>query len=326
MKRAARIRTAPGSLDLPPYTNEGDYATVWDGNRMHIPGGVDDELLINTEAKLPALADGNTYPWVTKSYYRLSCLASTANGYPGEAFVAVTPNGERYTFNWAVVHTAPALNVGQSTFLNRSRIFLLATEVQDRFGNWVKYTYNGDQLTRITASDGREIDITWSGNTVVSANAGSRTWSYGYSGGMLKTVTRPERVDDGPTPLPSGSLATTMVGSTPTAVQPPHDHCQLEPDRQRRRAWSTPGGRRRRARKPRSPSISYDRHYRHRTCRTRAFAAATRTHLLPSRSTRTSTTSRWRRSRSLGPGLARRLGVTSTLIAQVLTTRHPISG
>lgn len=227
---------SPPDTYVPPYTNEGDYAQVWDGNQMHIPGGVDDELLINTEAKLPALADGNTYPWVTKSYYRLSCLAGTANGYPGEAFVAVTPNGERYTFNWAVVHTAPALKMATSSgghtyssFINRSRIFLLATEVQDRFGNWVKYTYNSNnQLTAITANDGREIDITWSGNTVSSASAGSRTWSYGYANGALSTVTRPDGSQWSYTPL-SGSMM-TIKGGFPGDYVPPNNHCQLEPD------------------------------------------------------------------------------------------------
>ena len=213
---------------VPPFTNEGNYAQVWDGNLLHIPGGVDDELLANTEAKLPAMTDGNTYPWVTKSYYRLGCLAGTANGYPGEAFVAVTPSGERYTFDWAVVHTAPALKVAKSTFISRSRIFLLATKVQDRFGNWVTYTYSGDHLTKILANDGREIDITWSGNTVVSANAGSRTWSYGYTNGALSTVTRPDG-SQWSYAVTSGALI-TIKGGFPDDYVPPNTHCQLEMD------------------------------------------------------------------------------------------------
>jgi hypothetical protein len=169
-----------------------DASVIWNGNHLHIPGVADDEMLKNAEAKLPAMADGNNYPWITKGFVRLGCLASTANGYPGEAFVAVTPSGVRYTFNWAVVRTAPVLKLGKNQFVTRSRVYLLATRIQDRFGNWVTYTYSGDQLTRIDASDGRAITIGWSGNTISSVTAPVGTWSYGYNNGALSSVTQPD--------------------------------------------------------------------------------------------------------------------------------------
>jgi YD repeat-containing protein len=223
----------PGTQDWAPAV------WVWDGNQLHIPNDVSEELLQNTEAKLPAVGDGGTYPWVTKSYNRVSCLAGTANGYPGEAFVVLTPMGTRYTFNWVVVNNTSDLiyntaGVGVGTVkagVQRDRIFMLATQVVDRFGNWVKYNYTGNQLTSITASDGREIDVTWSGGVVQSATAvsptyGSRTWTYGYSNGNLSTVTQP----DGSTwsySYVSGSLATTKVSDVYDGGQ---IHCQLEPD------------------------------------------------------------------------------------------------
>jgi YD repeat-containing protein len=234
------------SLTNVPYmyrSGTSDWAPpvfVWDGNQMHIPNVASEELLKNTEVKLPAVGDGGTYPWVTKSFYRVSCLGSTANGYPGEAFVVLTPSGVRYTFNWVAVNntsdliynTAGPTGGSVKTGVQRDRIFMLATQVVDRFGNWVKYNYSGNQLTSITASDGREIDITWSGGLVQSATAisptyGSRTWSYGYTNGNLSSVTQPDG-SKWTYAIVSGSLQTTKVNDTDPNPYPVH--CQLEPD------------------------------------------------------------------------------------------------
>lgn len=232
--------TARCSITHPVYTTVGSevppVASVWDGNQLHIPGAGSEELLRNTEAKLPAITDGQTYPWITKNYDLARCLSSTANGYPGEAFSVLTPSGVTYTFNWALINpTSTLLYSGVATNgasynanVTRSRIYLLATRVQDRFGNWVTYTYNSSsQLTKILANDGREIDITWSGDHVTSAAAGTRTWTYGYAGdGSLISVTRPDG-SQWKYAVVSGSLATvTNHDHSP----PPSAHCQLAPD------------------------------------------------------------------------------------------------
>lgn len=222
-------------VTYPGWTNSDAFFAeqLWDGNQVHIPGDIDEEMLKNTEAKLPAVTDGRSYPWVTKSYYRFGCLASTY-GMAGESFYALSPNGEKYTFNWAVQRVAPPIRF-HTTDLNaplfggytRFRIFLLATRVEDRFGNWVTYTYNDDHLVKIAANDGREIDITWSGNTVTHATAGNRTWSYGYnSNGLLTSVTRPD-MSKWIYTVVSGSLKTVkvMVGAPP-----PMSHCQSDQD------------------------------------------------------------------------------------------------
>jgi YD repeat-containing protein len=246
------------SSHMQPYTVLADQgnavapvADVWDGNQLHIPGETDEELLANTETMLPAVQDGKTYPWITKSFYRASCAPSTANGYPGESYVVVSPKGDRYTFNWAqvismsrVLSTVPAISgKGTETVIDRrSHIFLLATEVDDRFGNWVKYSYNGSgQLTAITANDGRAISIQWTGNYITSATTGSRTWQYGYTsnGAMtyynqtigyltidpLSSVTRP----DGSTwsyAITSGAQGS--VHSAQDTEPPPSYHCQID--------------------------------------------------------------------------------------------------
>jgi len=135
---------------LPDTEVYAPVVSIWDGNLMHIPGEADEDLLATPGSQLPAVADGNTYPWITKSFYRAMCGASTANGYPGESFIVVSPSGMRYTFNWALVNPTSGVLVqipapeGKGTVktgFSRSRVFLLATQVTDRFGNWVTLDY-----------------------------------------------------------------------------------------------------------------------------------------------------------------------------------------
>jgi YD repeat-containing protein len=74
---------------------------------------------------------------------------------------------------------------------------MLVTRVEDRYGNSVEYHYSGDQVTDITASDGRHVTIAYedgsqrvSSVTVQGAAAGTRTWSYSYAqGGLLHALT-----------------------------------------------------------------------------------------------------------------------------------------
>ncbi|GAP67178.1 hypothetical protein MBSD_n2494 [Mizugakiibacter sediminis] len=222
-----------------PATYTADDEQVWNGNFLHIPGSGSEEMLQNTEAKLPKVADGKTYPWVTKGYYQITCLASTKNGYPGEAFVAVSPSGVRYTFDYVVVRAAPDLKLrgvlpgGYTLFLPRSRVFFLVSRIDDRFGNWVTYTYSGDHLTRIASNDGRTIDITWSGNTAVSATSALGTWAYGYSGSSLSSVTRPDG-SQWTYATVSGSLVTQKAidsgGEGSGDYTPPNNHCQINRD------------------------------------------------------------------------------------------------
>jgi YD repeat-containing protein len=125
-------------------------------------------------------------------------LPSLANG-PGEGFVAVSPDGTRYVFNWLVAYPAKTLNKKSPTpielksgalpeessntkiapdtdelivtprastayRLMLSEVRILPTKVIDRFGNTVTYTYDPQRpanLKRIESSDGRVIAITY---------------------------------------------------------------------------------------------------------------------------------------------------------------------
>lgn len=78
--------------------------------------------------------------------------------------------------------------VGNAT-LPRDEIWLMATRVEDRHGNWVTYTYDPQKprnLTRIESSDGRRINITYvpdtlgSNEVIKTVSDGTRTWTYEY--------------------------------------------------------------------------------------------------------------------------------------------------
>ena len=173
---------------------------VYDGTKLHIPGAGNQELLANTQGKSPAYAGRSTWKWVTSGNWKLKCLASVTN-LAGEGFIAVSPSGVTYTFNYATVRTVLPINVGKlysgNVFVSRIRVFLMATRVQDRFGNWVNYSYSGNHLAGITSNDGRNITLNWSGDNIVAVTSPLGTWRYAYGtdangNSSLATVTRPD--------------------------------------------------------------------------------------------------------------------------------------
>ncbi len=195
----------------PDGVGEVTVDAIWNGNQLHIPGQGDQELLANTQSKSPAYASRATYKWVTKGNWKLSCIGNVT-GLSGEGFVAVSPTGVKYTFNYAVMRSSSAYVWKFDSKLKpeqvaRVRIFLLATHVEDRFGNWVDYNYDSSgHLTEIASSDGRSITLTWSGDQISSATSALGTWHYGYTTASwtnqfgtvvnwttLSTVTQPDR-------------------------------------------------------------------------------------------------------------------------------------
>lgn len=164
----------------------------WQGLQINIPGISTGELL-RTEPTVEKPSDGQAYYWVTNERVHVSCLASNQNE-NGEGFLARTPDGTRYWFNYmgqtreaatsALEHLPDGIRVMHT--LARKKNFLYATRVEDRFGNYVKYTYSNladepGKLTRIEASDGRTLTIGYTGATISSVSDGTRTWRYAYA-------------------------------------------------------------------------------------------------------------------------------------------------
>lgn len=179
----------------------------WSGYQLVTPSGGQEVLLATADSK-PRPADGKVYPWVTKQFWYLSCLPSLSSGQAGEGFLAVSPEGVRYRFDWMVARPTlellkPTLNEGVSVsrrFL-RDDIRLYPTRVEDRFGNWVEYQWTGARLDRIVANDGRQLNLTWEADgsggervsKVATATVPAREWRYGYSQyRQLTSVTLPD--------------------------------------------------------------------------------------------------------------------------------------
>jgi RHS repeat-associated protein len=168
----------------------------WAGNFLSVPGGGSQEILRRGAANTAAPSDGHTYPLVTRGNWQLRCLATIANG-AGEGFVARSPDGVEYRFDWMASRSLRSMAKGGS-YLTRSEVFLLPTLVRDRFGNTVTYAWdaaNPWRLNKIESSDGRELTFAYVPSTtrISSITDGARTWSYGYDAdGRLSTVTLPD--------------------------------------------------------------------------------------------------------------------------------------
>lgn len=197
------------SLAPPPAVNGFSADDYWQGNQLYVPGQGDDEIQYLSASQSDRPTDGSTYRWVTKGLWFFSCLPTTANGVAGDAFLARDPAGNRYWFNHIIEKSyAPlTLSRGTGTVLPRRQIVILPTRVEDRFGNWVTYTYDAMEprnLRVIQANDGRRIDLNYAtgpgngpGGRISSVVAVGRTWTYGYSpsaviGASLTSVTRPD--------------------------------------------------------------------------------------------------------------------------------------
>lgn len=181
--------------DLPPRASypfrTGDF---FHGLRLRIPGVADAEVL-RRDAKTPSPENGSNHLWMTNGQIHLSCLSKIRNG-EGEGFLAITPNGTKYWFDWmgqtleplTVTHQFGTAGERQVYYLPRKRNFLYATRIEDRFGNAITYEYSNawnetGRLNSIEADDGRRLSFSYHPNTarIASVSDGTRTWQYSYA-------------------------------------------------------------------------------------------------------------------------------------------------
>jgi len=197
---------APEPIELTYFATE-----FWYGLHASIPNGGE---LLEPSANAQQPTAGGPYPWVSSQFTWFSCLPAVQNS-TGEGFLAITPEGHRYWFDWMAAEEEPQLEkwvpwslAGQpdtyiAATLTRRRHTLYATRVEDRFGNWVTYSYSNAadapvRLSSIESNDGRRIDIdSDAAGRISAAHAGSRTWTYAYQDGPgtlggLQAVTLPD--------------------------------------------------------------------------------------------------------------------------------------
>ncbi|KQZ66752.1 hypothetical protein ASD55_17345 [Rhodanobacter sp. Root561] len=137
----------------------------------------------------------------------------------GEGFLAVGPDGTRYWFTHLTDRWAPTMqrpvgtglglqslvvhpNLTPDDRLVRRQVSMMVTRIEDRFGNSLTYSYSGDQLQSITASDGRQVSVSYAAGTdrisalsVTPASGPARTWNYQYNTDarpLLTKVTLPD--------------------------------------------------------------------------------------------------------------------------------------
>ncbi|MHC9086275.1 hypothetical protein ACYX7E_14790 [Luteimonas sp. RIT-PG2_3] len=202
--------------------------TYWKPPRVHIPGGADLGLQYNVN-NMAAPSAGGPYYWLTKDNHYFSCIPTLKNSGgttaqeiqrgSSEGFLMLAPDGTRYWFDW-VATSGITYHSGPTTFLSSAvdtfnmsvaQIELYATRVEDRFGNWVTYSYSNKstglvKLDAIESNDGRRIDISYADipyatDKVSSVSANGRVWTYlygqsptpsGYSPSRLTQVTNPD--------------------------------------------------------------------------------------------------------------------------------------
>lgn len=154
----------------------------WEGKLLHIPGVTSEKFLIDTG-----------YHQVTKSNFKITDCIVNANGQEG--IVVSGPNGLTYTFNYIKSYFNGKTTLKDPIIMTR---ILMVTRIEDRFGNYVTYTYTGGELTKIAASDGRQITIAYqtigTGSSAykrpTTATANGRIWTYVYASTGAKHLTR----------------------------------------------------------------------------------------------------------------------------------------
>ncbi|MGN6237047.1 RHS repeat domain-containing protein, partial [Dyella sp.] len=184
--------TTPPSVSLP----KGDGGSPWDiyqwwhGYQLVIPGQGSQDLLKRSSANtLSPTISGKTFGIVTKQNWMITCLAQAENDATREAFQAYAPDGTVYTFNHLAYRWTPSISRAPGNVLNRRTASMLVTRIQDRFGNYLTYTYDAsDRLIGISASDGRSLTVGYTDGTPLirtltlnASDATDRVWHYNYA-------------------------------------------------------------------------------------------------------------------------------------------------
>lgn len=165
-------------------------ADYWQGNFLYVPGHGEQEMLRRSGTNTQAPANGFTYPVLTRNNWQFRCLTSGDK----EFFVAVSPEGTTYQFDWEVSRTAPSLEKSDpiaatmtstaapsedaqqlriptdgneplptpqqsiSYHLDRKDVFIYPTVITDRYGNRVTYTYDAENRWQLKSIVGNDIE------------------------------------------------------------------------------------------------------------------------------------------------------------------------
>src|SRR6185312_12635900 len=252
-QRCTNFKMPPG---IASTNSEGGWVPDewWYGYNLLMPGEGKQLLMPRSTANsLSPTISGMSFSIVTKNNWMIGCGVTASDG--GEGFLAIAPDGTRYTFAHLVyrpwypiigagaltpdaIHatTSGAVSAQGATpmvgapggigILAREDAFMYVTQIQDRFGNTLTYHYDPTTgyLSSITANDGREVDVTYvSGSPLIqtvtakASNVPSRAWTYTYASGDLTGVQ-----------LPDGSAWSYNLPIGPTFISLSSNNCQLD--------------------------------------------------------------------------------------------------
>lgn len=234
LDRCTDFNLPPPVVSSSPPDGPWDAVRWWYGYHLIVPG-YGNQLLLQRSSNNTHTPASGSYPIVTKRDWMVACGVTASDG--GEGFLAVAPDGTRYTFAHLVYWAMPGVqrpngSTGNATSgvhplksdvdnLERRDAVMYVTQVEDRFGNTLTYNWSSsdpNNLVSIVASDGRELDLSYSAgseliNTVTLKAAGgasTRTWTYNYGGNaVLPTLTSVQ--------LPDGSAWSYQMGNLESA-------------------------------------------------------------------------------------------------------------
>lgn len=173
-----------------------DPSDFWNGLNLIVPGQGNQEVLQRSASYTAAPADGLAYPLVTRNNWQISCLPAGCRMPWVKAPGCVTAAGGALQGSTRMASRTQSGVKKSGVTLGRVDMFLMATLVTDRFGNWVRYSYDPTNpllLTRIESNDGRVISISIANGRASSASDGTRSFVYTYGSlGELSTVTQPD--------------------------------------------------------------------------------------------------------------------------------------
>lgn len=227
LDRCTQFRAPPPAQALQDVNFHWDPTDWWYGYFLIVPG----EGSQYVGSGFASTINGVSYTLGTKQNWRIACGLTASDG--GEGFLAIAPDGTRYTFNHLIYRPATSLErtdplppgdggEGPMDVLTRRDGLMYVTKIEDRFGNTLTYNWSSNDpgdpvnnhLTSIVASDGRELDLAYYPGTPLiqtvtvkaAAGASARTWTYYYdTSGNEPSLTKVQ--------LPDGSAWIYQLGN-----------------------------------------------------------------------------------------------------------------
>jgi hypothetical protein len=235
----ATVTTGTTTTTIPASEYSQGYALVIPGHGRH-------ELLLRDAANYAAPAgDYKDYPVVTHDWWVAMCTMNVGRrtGQPQQNFVVTSPDGVTYTFSYYTTRTYPSYQriaddqtspSGTLAVLPRMQGFMLPDTIQDRFGNWIQYSYVEDgsfnyHLDKVTSSDGHTLTLSLNTDNSIkqiedNTAGGGRVWKYTYTGGALTRVTLPDNtywsIDFSHLDAASWSYTNATCSSLPSPTYP----------------------------------------------------------------------------------------------------------